>query len=64
MRWKSLAAPRLYAPVGPWFNKTWKPCDFELVDQDRRIMTMVTSSKLAGSLLLVHFRQAARLASK
>jgi hypothetical protein len=23
---------RLYAPLEPWFNKTWKPDDFELVN--------------------------------
>ena len=23
---------RLYGPLEPWFNKTWKPGDFELVD--------------------------------
>ncbi len=23
---------RLYGPLGPWFEKTWKPGDFELVD--------------------------------
>lgn len=28
--WNSLI--RLYAPLQPWFNKTWKPGDFELVD--------------------------------
>jgi hypothetical protein len=24
---------RLYAPLEPWFDKSWKPSDFELVDQ-------------------------------
>jgi hypothetical protein len=28
--WNSLL--RLYAPLEPWFNKTWKPGDFELVN--------------------------------
>ncbi len=28
--WNSLL--RLYAPLQPWFDKTWKPGDFELVD--------------------------------
>jgi hypothetical protein len=28
--WNSLL--RLYAPLSPWFDKTWKPGDFELVD--------------------------------
>jgi hypothetical protein len=28
--WSSLL--RLYAPLEPWFNKTWKPGDFELVE--------------------------------
>src|SRR5580658_496198 len=28
--WNSLL--RLYAPLEPWFDKTWKPGDFELVD--------------------------------
>jgi hypothetical protein len=28
--WNSLL--RLYAPLEPWFNKTWKPGDFELVE--------------------------------
>ena len=23
---------RLYGPLEPWFDKTWKPGDFELVD--------------------------------
>jgi hypothetical protein len=23
---------RLYGPQAPWFDKTWKPGDFELVD--------------------------------
>ena len=23
---------RLYGPLEPWFEKTWKPSDFELVD--------------------------------
>ncbi len=23
---------RLYGPLEPWFNKTWKPNDFELVN--------------------------------
>jgi len=24
---------RLYGPLEPWFNKTWKPNDFELISQ-------------------------------
>jgi hypothetical protein len=28
--WNALL--RLYAPLEPWFNKTWKPGDFELVE--------------------------------
>jgi hypothetical protein len=28
--WNSLL--RLYAPLEPWFDKTWKPGDFELVE--------------------------------
>jgi hypothetical protein len=28
--WNTLL--RLYAPLEPWFNKTWKPGDFELVE--------------------------------
>jgi hypothetical protein len=28
--WNSLL--RLYAPLQPWFDKTWKPGDFELVE--------------------------------
>jgi hypothetical protein len=28
--WNSLF--RLYAPLEPWFDKTWKPGDFERVD--------------------------------
>jgi hypothetical protein len=28
--WNTLL--RLYGPLEPWFNKTWKPGDFELVD--------------------------------
>jgi hypothetical protein len=28
--WNSLL--RLYSPLEPWFNKTWKPGDFELVE--------------------------------
>ncbi len=27
--WSSLL--RLYGPLQPWFDKTWKPGDFELV---------------------------------
>ncbi len=23
---------RLYGPLEPWFDKTWKPGDFELVE--------------------------------
>jgi hypothetical protein len=29
-RWNSLL--RVYAPLEPWFDKTWKPGDFELVN--------------------------------
>jgi hypothetical protein len=28
--WNSLL--RLYSPLEPWFDKTWKPGDFEPVD--------------------------------
>ena len=28
--WNTLL--RLYAPLEPWFDKTWKPGDFELVE--------------------------------
>ena len=28
--WNSLL--RLYAPLQPWFDKSWKPGDFELVE--------------------------------
>jgi len=29
---KSWNSPfRLYGPLEPWFNKSWKPVDFELV---------------------------------
>ncbi len=28
--WNTLL--RLYAPLEPWFDKTWKPCDFEVVN--------------------------------
>lgn len=24
---------RLYGPLEPWFDKSWKPGDFELVDE-------------------------------
>jgi hypothetical protein len=23
---------RLYGPLQPWFDRTWKPCDFEIVE--------------------------------
>jgi len=26
---------RLYGPLEPWFNKTWKPGDFEVVEKTR-----------------------------
>jgi len=29
--WSALL--RLYGPLEPWFDKTWKPGDFELVDE-------------------------------
>jgi hypothetical protein len=28
--WNALL--RLYSPLEPWFDKTWKPGDFELVN--------------------------------
>lgn len=28
--WSALL--RLYAPLEPWFDKSWKPGDFEFVD--------------------------------
>jgi hypothetical protein len=29
--WSALL--RLYAPLEPWFDKSWKPGDFELLDE-------------------------------
>jgi hypothetical protein len=33
---------RLYGPLEPWFDKTWKPGDFELVEMDRLLKPLLT----------------------
>ena len=34
---------RLYGPLDPWFDRTWKPGEFELVDGDRSKSQMLPS---------------------
>ena len=39
---------RLYAPLQPWFDKSWKPGDFELVEQVERTTRSICVLPLAA----------------